>query len=111
MYTLTVSNSGAGASTSGTVTVTDNLPTGLTLVSMAGSGWTCASNSCTPSDGLAAGASYPPITVTVNVAANAVLPLVNQASVSGGGSSSASASDSTVTQSATKTRRGQLTSQ
>jgi uncharacterized repeat protein (TIGR01451 family) len=112
VYTLTVTNSGAGGTSSGTVTVTDNLPAGLTLVSMAGSGWTCANNSCTRSDALAAGASYPPITVIANVGANAVFPLVNQASVSGGSSSNASASDSTPTPSAArKTRRGQVTSQ
>ena len=52
--------------TSGTVTVTDTLPLGFTLVSMAGTGWTCPDNTCTRTDGLAGGASYPPITVTVN---------------------------------------------
>jgi hypothetical protein len=52
------------------VTVTETLPAGLTLVAMTGTGWTCASNVCTRSDALAAGASYPAITVTVNVAVN-----------------------------------------
>jgi hypothetical protein len=51
---------------------------------------------CSRSDSLAGGASYPPIIVTVNVAANAVSPQVNQASVSGGGSATANASDSTT---------------
>jgi len=70
-YTATVNNTGTG-STSGTVTVTENPPTGLTLVSMGGSGWTCpaAGNTCTRSDALNPGASYPAITVMVNVAAN-----------------------------------------
>lgn len=94
-YTITVSNGAAAGPTSGTVTVTDTLPAGLSLVSMAGTGWSCASNTCTRSDVLNSAASYPPITVTVNVAANAATPQVNQASVSGGGSSSANASDST----------------
>src|SRR5436309_2922195 len=71
-YNLTVSNVGAGP-TSGTVTVTDTLPTGLTATGLAGSGWTCtlATLTCTRSDALAAGASYPPITLTVNLAVNA----------------------------------------
>jgi uncharacterized repeat protein (TIGR01451 family) len=85
-YTLTVSN-GGNLATSGTVTVTENPPSGLTLVSMAGTGWTCPSpgNTCTRSDALAPGSSYPPITVTVNVAANAPSSVTNQASVTGGG--------------------------
>ena len=85
---------------SGGVTVTETAPTGLTLVSMAGTGWTCGSpnsaNVCTRSDALAAGAAYPVITVSVNVAANATSPQVNTASVTGGGSAQANASDSTV---------------
>jgi uncharacterized repeat protein (TIGR01451 family) len=95
-YTVMISNAASTASTSGTVTVTETIPTGLTLVSMAGAGWTCATlPTCTRSDVLAAGSSYPPITVTVDVAANAASQLTNQVSVSGGGSVSASANDVT----------------
>jgi uncharacterized repeat protein (TIGR01451 family) len=95
-YTVTVSNrTGAGA-TSGTVTMTDTLPSGLSLVAMSGSGWSCTANSCTRSNALAGGSSYPAITVTVNVAANAPATVTNQASVSGGGSASASAMDPTT---------------
>jgi uncharacterized repeat protein (TIGR01451 family) len=98
-YSIVVGNAAtAGAPTSGIVTVTDTLPAGLTLVSMSGTGWTCAAATCTRADALAAGASYPAIAVTVNVAANAASPLVNTASVSGGGSAAASASDPTVVQ-------------
>ena len=39
-YTLALKNSGS-ASTSGTVTVTDTLPAGLTATSIAGTGWIC----------------------------------------------------------------------
>ena len=39
-YTLTVSNTG-GSPTSGSVTVTDNVPIGLVPTSAAGAGWTC----------------------------------------------------------------------
>jgi uncharacterized protein (TIGR03437 family) len=70
-YTLTVSNIGPGP-TIGAVTATDTLPAGLTATAISGTGWSCtlATLSCTRSDVLAAGASYPVITVTVNVANN-----------------------------------------
>jgi uncharacterized repeat protein (TIGR01451 family) len=83
-YTIVVTNGGTGAA-SGTVTVTDLLPAGLTLVSMAGSGWNCSGTACTRSDALAANASYPAITVTVNVASNATGPVTNVATVAGSG--------------------------
>ena len=87
-YTLTVTNAG-GAATSGGVTVTDTVPAGLTSPAGSGTGWTCSTSgqtvTCTRSDALAAGASYPAITVTVNVAANAPSNVTNSASVSGGG--------------------------
>jgi uncharacterized repeat protein (TIGR01451 family) len=85
-YTLTVSNVGAGP-TSAPVTVTDTVPAGLTATAIAGDGWTCslATVSCTRSDVLAAGTSYPPITLTVRVGALAADSVVNTATVSGGG--------------------------
>jgi uncharacterized repeat protein (TIGR01451 family) len=98
-YTITVSNASGAGPTSGTVTVTETLPTGLTLVSMAGTGWTCraAGTTCTRSDVLNSGSGYPAITATVNVASNAGSPLTNTVSVSGGGSPTANASDATFT--------------
>jgi uncharacterized repeat protein (TIGR01451 family) len=95
-YSVTVSKAAGTCPINGTVTVTDTLPAGLTLVSMAGTGWTCAGNSCMRSDPLANGMSYPAIAVTVNVASDASSPLVNQVSVMVGGSASANASDSTI---------------
>jgi uncharacterized repeat protein (TIGR01451 family) len=95
-YTLTVSNGSGAGNTAGTVTVSEILPTGLTLASMAGSGWTCSAPTCTRSDALAGGSSYPPITTTVNVSAAAAAQLTNRASVSGGGASPAGAGDLTV---------------
>ena len=97
-YTVTVSNGAAAGPTSGTVTVTETVPSGMTLVSMAGAGWTCPSGgtTCTTSSVLNGGASHPPITVTVNVASNAGTPLSNSVSVSGGGSANNSYSDSTI---------------
>jgi uncharacterized repeat protein (TIGR01451 family) len=95
-YSVTVSNAANAGASSGTVTVTDTLPSGLALVSMAGSGWACSANHCSRSDVLNGGASFPSITVTVNVASSASSPQVNQVSVSGGGSGNANAIDSTT---------------
>ena len=81
-YTLTVSNIGGGP-TSGAVTVTDTLPAGLTPTAAAGAGWVCniagQAVSCTRADALNAGASYPAITLTVNVAPAAPPSLTNTA--------------------------------
>ena len=96
VYAVTVSNATGAGSTSGTVTVTETPPSGETLVSMSGSGWSCSGTTCTRSDALAGGSSYPSITVTVNVSAGASSPQVNSVSVSGGGSASAGAMDSTT---------------
>jgi len=98
-YQVVVSNTDGNAPTNAPVVVQERLPSGLTLVSMAGTGWNCptvAFGVCMRSDPLPAGASYPPITVTVNVAANANSPQINVVSVSGGGSANAGAADSTI---------------
>ena len=94
-YTVTVSNAANAGPSIGTVTVSETVPPGLTFVSMSGAGWTCATT-CTRSDALNPGSSYPPITVTVKVAANATSPQVNMVSVSDGGSVAATASDPTT---------------
>ncbi|MGW4518422.1 S8 family serine peptidase [Streptomyces sp. NPDC004393] len=68
-YVIAVGDaSGAGPTDGTTVTVQDTLPAGLTARSINGSGWTCtrATLTCTRSDVLGAGNSYPPITLTVN---------------------------------------------
>ena len=97
-YTITVTNSGTGT-ISEPVTVNDTLPAGETLVSMsAGGAWICASSACTNSGTLAAGHSYPAITVTVNVAAGATSPQVNTATATGGGAQEVTATDSTTIQ-------------
>src|SRR6185295_2638693 len=87
-YTITVSNAGAGP-TSGTVTMTDTVPAGLTPTAASGTGWVCGIAlqvvTCTRSDVLGAATSYPAITLTVNVAAGASTNVVNVATVSGGG--------------------------
>ena len=93
-YALSFTNIG-NAATSGTVSVVDTIPAGLTLVSMAGSGWTCAGNTCSRIDALGAGASYPPITVTVGVSSSAPAQLTNKASIGGGGAALVTAFDPT----------------
>ncbi|HYX54104.1 MAG TPA: hypothetical protein VE783_11685 [Candidatus Limnocylindrales bacterium] len=86
VYNLSVSNQG-NAATTGTITVTDTLPQGLTATSLSGTGWTCAlaTLTCTRSDAFAANALIPAITLIVDVATNAPATVVNSASVSGGG--------------------------
>ena len=101
-YTVTVTNSGVGPTTT-TVTVTDTFPLGLTPTAAAGAGWSCSVGAqavgCSRSDALAAGASYPPITITVNVASDAPATVTNVVGVSGGGDSNSAnntASDATT---------------
>jgi uncharacterized repeat protein (TIGR01451 family) len=85
-YTITVTNVGHGPTTAA-VNVVDTLPASLTATAISGTGWTCtlATLTCSRNDALAAQASYPPITLTVNVAANAPSPVINSVTVSGGG--------------------------
>jgi uncharacterized protein (TIGR03437 family) len=89
IYTITVTNAGAAA-TIGPVSVTDSLPSGMTATAISGSGWNCllVTLTCARADALAPSASYPPIAVTVTVAASAASSsLTNVATVSGGGDS------------------------
>jgi uncharacterized repeat protein (TIGR01451 family) len=85
-YSLVARNIGNMPS-SGPVSVTDALPTGLTATGITGNGWSCnlATLSCTRSDALAPGASYPPIIVTVDVANDAPAAVINSAKVSHAG--------------------------
>lgn len=85
-YSINVSNVGNLAS-SGTVTVIDSLPAGLTATALSGTGWSCTLGTltCTRSDALASFASYPSITLTVDVALNAPATVTNVVTVSGGG--------------------------
>jgi uncharacterized repeat protein (TIGR01451 family) len=99
-YTLIVTNVGPGP-TVGTVSLADVLPAGLTATDISGTGWTTDLSTLTAfrSDPLGPGASYPPLTVTVNVAANAPPLVTNMATVAGGGelnTTNDSASDPTT---------------
>jgi hypothetical protein len=104
-YMLNVSNIGSGPTT-GTVTVTDTLPTGLAPTAADNgilNGWTITTNgqtiTATRGDVLAAGSSYPAFTLTVSVANNAPASIINTATVAGGGevnTANDSASDPTT---------------
>lgn len=87
-YTLAVKNNGPNSET-GTITVVDTLPSGLTGGTGAGTGWTCSTSgqtiTCTNPNtgGLASGVSANAITITATVATSATGTLVNSATVSG----------------------------
>lgn len=91
LYTITVNNISPGATT-GTVTVTDALPTGLSPnADDVGTinGWTVnfigQTITATRTDLLAGNASYPPLIVSVDVAPDAPSSVINTATVAGGG--------------------------
>jgi len=86
-YTITVQNIG-GLSMSGTITVTDTLPAGMSYLSGTGTGWSCSAitggATCTNPGPLGAGASSV-ITLTVNTTAGGSFPFAsNLATVSNG---------------------------
>ena len=98
-FTLAVSNAGSGPTDGSTVTVTDPFPATSfsSLANAGGSGWSCSiaglTLTCTRSDVLAAGDSYPPILVDATVTNPVPATVENTATVSGGGSATQSGSD------------------
>ena len=91
-WTLQVSNdatTAAAATTGATVTVLDTLPSGFTLGSFTGTGWSCAGTAtvtCTSTAVIAGGgANFPPISLNVNVPLSAPASVSNTASAYGGG--------------------------
>jgi trimeric autotransporter adhesin len=85
-YTLTATNSG-GTSTSGTVTVVDTLPSGFTATAMSGTNWSCTVGTltCTSTQAVAGGSSFPVITLTVSVSSANAGTYTNSVHVGGGG--------------------------
>jgi uncharacterized repeat protein (TIGR01451 family) len=100
-YTLSVTNIG-GLPTSGAYTITDPMPTGLSIVvAPTGTNWNCTAStaslvSCTSSTVLAAGASSANITFQVSVANTAVPSVTNIATVSDGGDPNAGNNTATL---------------
>ncbi len=98
-FALAVSNVGNFATDGSTVTVSDPFPPGsfTALANANGTGWGCSiaglTLTCTRSDVLAAGASYPTIFVDATVQDPAPATVSNTATVSGGGSLPATGSD------------------
>jgi uncharacterized repeat protein (TIGR01451 family) len=85
-FSMTVTNFRA-TPTTGTTTVVDGLPGGLTATALSGTGWTIdlAHFTATRTNALAPGASFPPLIFTVNVDTNAPNSLTNFASLTGVG--------------------------
>ena len=111
-YTLTVNNTG-NQPTSGTITVTDTLPAGLSVnggaagtVTPGGTNaanWTCSSNAASPqvitctSSAVIATSGNSVFTLSVNVAPSAGTPVVNNVAVAGGGEAAANNGNNTAT--------------
>jgi uncharacterized repeat protein (TIGR01451 family) len=88
-YTVSVANSGSGAS-HGEIVIEDVLPDDLTLDGTpSGDGWTCTADGrhvrCTRADSVAPGAQLPAITIPTRVGAGADPTVAMTATVSGGG--------------------------
>ena len=85
-YAITVSNAAGVEREDNTVTVTDTLPTGFSFASASGTGWSCSASgqivTCTHAPILNAGASFPALTLTVNVTENAAASSTNSVAVS-----------------------------
>ncbi|MCW2998672.1 MAG: conserved repeat domain protein [Solirubrobacterales bacterium] len=105
-YTLDLDNVG-NAKTQGLVTVKDTLPAGLTATSISAPGWTCSAVpttnvTCTRSDALAAGASYPDIVLSADVDGGYTGTASNTATVLGGGDANLGNNASTDTSPSTQ---------
>lgn len=86
-YALVAHNNGSAVS--GTTTVVDTLPAGLSFVSGSGTGWSCGATgqvvTCTTTTGIASGADLPVLTLTVAVAGSAPASVSNVATISNPG--------------------------
>ena len=100
-WDITVSNTQSGSTTSGTTTVTDTLPSGYTLNTYSGSGWSCSGSSvvtCTSIQAVSGGSTFAVLALTVNIPANSPVSVSNSAMASGGGAgASATSLTDTVT--------------
>lgn len=103
-YTLTASSQAGSQQTDFPIVVTDALPAGLTYVSGSGTSWSCGAVgqnvTCTHPGPLNAGASLPPITLTVAVG-NAAFPTVTNTGTVTTPSNDPDASNNTASDTAT----------
>jgi uncharacterized repeat protein (TIGR01451 family) len=99
VYTLDVTNNGPNDAT-GTITVTDTLPAGLTYSSATGTGWSCGAVgqtvTCDRPGPLANGAIAPDITLTVSVGAAAYPGVTNTVSATSGAFDNVAANSTNV---------------
>lgn len=95
-YTITATNTGPDTTT-GTITVIDTLPTGLSYVSYTGTGWTCNASGQTVTCTHASGSSIPSLTLTVAVSAVAAGAVTNTISISNSSTVDANLSNNTST--------------
>jgi len=99
-WTVVVSNTMAGSTTTSGLTVTDTLPTGYSLTSSSGTNWSCGGTNavtCTSTSTVAGGAAYPTLILNVSIPANSPISVSNTATASlGGALVSASGSDNNV---------------
>jgi hypothetical protein len=87
-WDITVSNTAANGSTSGTTTVVDTLPSGYSLTGFGGTGWGCSGTTtvtCSSSQQVAGGSSFNPLVLTVLVPAASATSVTNNAVAFGGG--------------------------
>jgi hypothetical protein len=107
-YQLLVSNAPEAGPTTGTVTATLSVPAGQTVTSASGTGWSCAVSSqagfgqtvtCTRTDALQPGSSFPPVTVgtTVPASASGKLPVTANANTPGNADPNGADGKTTVT--------------
>jgi hypothetical protein len=88
-WDVTVSNIAASGASSGTVTVVDTLPTNYSVSSFGtNTGWACVGSTtvtCTSSNSIAGGSSFPTIQIFVNVPAASPKSATNNVVTYGGG--------------------------
>ena len=89
-WDISVTNTASGGATSGTVTVSDTLPSGYTVANfgMTSSSWSCGGTTtvaCTATLAVSGGSGFPLIQVIVNVPATSPTSVSNTALAWGGG--------------------------
>ncbi|MEO8657911.1 MAG: FG-GAP-like repeat-containing protein, partial [Bryobacteraceae bacterium] len=95
-YTIAVSNGQGATATIGDISVSYHNTGSLAITSIGGSGWSCTNGTCTRSDALAGGSSFPPIIVQLHLDFTPIDGFISITTVSGGGSPGAESVDTGV---------------